>query len=233
LFKRLRAAPVRRAGPACIRRKQCDVSCPTGNEFPKAGAVQEQGRATFHGCAGSLPARPGILSSSQRKRSQGMKTNPTAAVLASVLIIIAGVLIIDSLGVFRTGADRTPQLLAGATVREEAPANDPMDIRGSSTFGEISRLFGVPLEDLARAFGLEEGKADAFKVKELKSIYTDEASEVGTSSVRLFVAWYKSLPYERREDSFLPVAAVTLLREKAALAAEQLEYLTGHAYGGK
>lgn len=162
-----------------------------------------------------------------------MKPKPTAAVLASVLIVIAGVLIIDSLGVFRTGADRTPQLLAGATVREETPANDPMDIRCSSTFGEISRLFGVPLEDLARAFGLEEGKADAFKVKELKSIYTDEASEVGTSSVRLFVAWYKGLPYERKDDSFLPVAAVTLLREKAALAPEQSEYLTGHAYGGK
>lgn len=162
-----------------------------------------------------------------------MKPKPTAAVLASVLIVIAGVLIIDSLGVFRTGADRTPQPLAGATVREEAPANDPMDIRGSSTFGEIIRLFGVPLEDLAHAFGLEEGKADAFKVKELKNIYADEASEVGTCSVRLFVALYTGLPYECNEDSYLPEPAVALLHEKASLAPEQSKYLVAHTYRGE
>ena len=118
--------------------------------------------------------------------------------------------------------------MAGET--GEATAYDPADIKGSYTLGEISTLFEIPLTDLASAFNIEAGGAEAFKVKELETIYTDKDSEVGTSSMRLFVAWYKALPFLRKEESFLPAPAVNILLEKAALTPEQEEYLASHTY---
>ena len=46
--------------------------------------------------------------------------------------------------------------------------------------------------------------------------------------MRLFVAWYKGLPYELSEDSFLPAPAVQILRDKAELTPEQKAYLDTH-----
>ena len=39
---------------------------------------------------------------------------------------------------------------------------------------------------------------------------------------------YKGLPYELKEDSFLPAPAVKILRGKANLTPEQEEYLAAH-----
>ena len=89
-------------------------------------------------------------------------------------------------------------------------------------------MFEIPLEELAAAFAIEQSGAAEFKVKELETLYTDPASEVGTASMRLFVAWYKGLPFELKEDSFMPAPAVEILREKAELTPEQEEYLNTH-----
>ena len=72
--------------------------------------------------------------------------------------------------------------------------------------------------------------AEAFKVKELETIFPDKDSEVRTSSVRLFTAWYKGLPYEMKEESFLPGPAVAILQEKAILDQMQQSYLDTHTY---
>lgn len=162
-----------------------------------------------------------------------MRIKPQLAVLLSVIIVVLGVLISWVLGFWQTESNKVPSKLEVPETQEGAVVYDPADIRGSYTLGEISGLFEIPQEDLAAAFGVDQQLASAFKVKELESIYTDEDSEVGTSSVRLFVAWYKGLPYELKEESFLPAKAVDLLREKATLSEEQQAYLSQHTYLGE
>ena len=184
-----------------------------------------------------------------------MRIKPTAAVIFSVIFVIAGILGSAALGWWQTTSNKIPPRLEvaalpaqAAAAGEAAPAGAPVDagkaaalaqaaydpagIKGSFTFGEVAALYEVPLEDLADAFGVDRARAEGFKVKELETIYP-KGSEVGTSSVRLFVAWYKGLPFTRKEESILPGRAVEILREKAALTQEQAEYLEGHTYPGE
>ena len=162
-----------------------------------------------------------------------MKLKPQTTVIASILFVVAGILGSMALGWWQTESSKVPQRLETTAAAGEEAAYDPADIRGSYTLTEISDLFEIPLEELATAFAIEQDKAAAFKVKELETIYTDPASEVGTSSMRLFVAWYKALPFELKEDSFLPAPAVQILREKAQLSLEQEEYLAAHTLAGE
>lgn len=169
-----------------------------------------------------------------------MKIKPQTAVIASILFVVAGIIGSMALGWWQTESNKIPPILQTPATTEVtkpgetgAPAGetvtyDPAGIKGSFTFGEVSSLYGIPLEDLADAFVVDRAAAESFKVKELETIYTDKTSEVGTSSMRLFVAWYKGLPYELKEDSFLPAPAVEILREKAKLTPEQEEYLNTH-----
>ena len=157
-----------------------------------------------------------------------MKIKPQTTVFVSILLVLAGILGSWVLGWWQTESEKIPQRLETLSAAGEEAAYDPADIRGSYTLEEISTLFEIPLEELAAAFAVDQGSAAGFKVKDLETIYTDPDSEVGTSSMRLFVAWYKGLPYELKEDSFLPAPAAVLLREKAALSEEQLAYLDSH-----
>lgn len=110
---------------------------------------------------------------------------------------------------------------------------DPADIRGSYTFGDISNIFEIPLEDLGIAFGLKDpSRYASFKCNELEAIYaysSEEGMEIGTGSVRYFVALYKGLPYEPTEAVYLPETAVSVLKEKVILSEEQLKYLESHS----
>ncbi len=157
-----------------------------------------------------------------------MKIRPQTAVIASILFVVAGIIGSIALGWWQTESNKIPQKLETTAVAGEETAYDPADIRGSYTLSEISNLFEIPLEELAEAFKIDQGKAAGFKVKELETIYADKDSEIGTSSMRLFVAWYKGLPYVMKEDSFLPAPAAEILREKANLTPEQEEYLNMH-----
>jgi hypothetical protein len=82
---------------------------------------------------------------------------------------------------------------------------------------------------LAQAFGVSsESDAAVFQVKELETIYADQEYEIGTASVRLFVAFYTGLPYEIVGDLYLPKRAVEMLKSHADLTSEQIDYLDAH-----
>jgi len=108
-----------------------------------------------------------------------------------------------------------------------------LQIFGSYTFGEIQKVFGVPIEDLGIAFGVKDpSNYDSLKCKELETIYASLAAqgkEVGTGSVRYFVALYKGLPISQDEETYLPRPAVEILKAKASLTDEQLQYLIQHS----
>jgi hypothetical protein len=106
---------------------------------------------------------------------------------------------------------------------------NPADIRGSYTFGDVQANFGVPAELLVQAFQVDTTDATAFPVKELETQYEDSAVEIGTASVRLFVALYTGLPYDLTlETSYLPDSAVLILQTRE-LTAEQNDYLEAHS----
>ena len=151
----------------------------------------------------------------------------TLAVLI-VVIIFGGIMLTSALGWWNTESTKSPQRFdSGAAAGEY----DPADIRGSYTFGEISDLFAIPLEDLAAAFRLPADiDAASFTVKDLEAIVTGLPVEVGTSSVRMFTAFYNGLPYDlaAAEDTYLFPEAAEILTARNSMLTEQAEYLLTH-----
>jgi len=115
---------------------------------------------------------------------------------------------------------------------EFAGEYNPADIRGSYSFGHISELWEIPLAELGTAFGLGaiENLAE-FKVKNLHEAYANlEAdAEIGTDSVRVFVALYTGLPYMLSGGDYLPQPAVEILKAKVTLTEEQRTFLDSHS----
>lgn len=95
---------------------------------------------------------------------------------------------------------------------------DPGDIRGSYSFADIENAYSVPAEVIASAFGLsEEDNFAEFQCKMLEDRYgAIEEGEVGTDSVRYFVALYLDLPYEPEEDTLLLSPSIPLLKDRVA-----------------
>lgn len=145
-----------------------------------------------------------------------------------VVIIFGGIILSTALGWWQTESTKSPQRFdSGAAAGEY----DPADIRGSYTFGEISGLFDIPLEDLAAAFRLPaDVDAASFTVKDLEAIVTGLPVEVGTSSVRMFTAFYNGLPYDlaAAEATYLFPEAAEILTAHNKMLPEQAAYLLTH-----
>ena len=132
-----------------------------------------------------------------------------------------------ALGWWQTTTTKIPVKFAEG---EAAGEYNPADIRGSYKFGDISSLFEIPLAELQAGFHIP-GDVDPaeYQVKSLEAQFAGQAQEIGTASVRLFVALYRGLPFELSDETFLPLEAVVILKQKSALTAEQIEYLDSHA----
>ena len=117
-------------------------------------------------------------------------------------------------------------------VGEFAGEYNPADIRGSYSFGHISELWEIPLNELGMAFGLEAIEYLAgFRCSDLHEAYAnlEEDVEIGTGSVKAFVALYTGLPYTLEDDEYLPQSAVELLKAKANLTEDQVAFLDTHS----
>ncbi len=146
------------------------------------------------------------------------------------LVFAAGIGLTMAFNLWKTESGKVP---AAYTSGEFAGTANPADIRGSYTFEDIAEAFPVPLEDLARAFGVTENAA-AFQVKSLEGAFEGlpDGMEIGTDSVRLFVARYAGLPFEAAATTALPAAAVAVLNAKGGLSAEQVADLEARGVGG-
>ena len=155
-----------------------------------------------------------------------MKLSSKPLAFAILVILFGGIMATTAMNWWKTESSKVPAVY---TEGELAGEYNPADIRGSYTFGEVSELFNIPLADLGEAFQIPAGtNAASFELKSLETLYTGLPQEIGTSSVRLFTAWYKGLPYELSEDSYLLPQAVEILRQKVLLTAEQETYLESH-----
>ena len=156
-----------------------------------------------------------------------MKLTSKPLALAILVILFGGIMATTAMNWWQTESSKVPAVF---TEGELAGEYNPADIRGSYTFGEVSDLFDIPLADLSAAFQIPAGTdAATFELKSLETLYADLPQEIGTSSVRMFVALYKGLPYDfSNEDTFLLLQSVEILQREGQLSAEQEEYLKSH-----
>lgn len=157
-----------------------------------------------------------------------MRIRANALGLVVIIVIFGGIAVSSLVGFWNTTNTKVP---AQITSGEYAGSNDPADIRGSYSFADIRKNFDIPIEVLAKVFGVDEKNAEGFKCKDLEALYTnlkESGTEIGTDSVRYFVALYKQLPYTPSENTFLPSTAVKILKDKGVLNAEQEKYLESH-----
>jgi hypothetical protein len=153
-------------------------------------------------------------------------TSKPLAVIIFVLLF-GGISLSATLGAWQT---ESTKVAATFTEGDFAGQPNPADIRGSYTFGDVEKNFGVPAATLAEAFAIPpENDPAAFAAKELETIYANLETEIGTASVRLFVAFYTGLPFELTEDIYLPSAAVGILKARGTLTPEQVNYLDAHS----
>ena len=159
-----------------------------------------------------------------------MKLKPEITLLLSVLFIAAGILVTMATGLWQTESDKVPRTLeiTAQTDGVQQVQYDPADIRGSYTFKEVSDLFGIPFADLQAAFGLPEEGADTFQVKSLETLLPDTQVEIGTASVRMFVAYYLGIDYTPSEDNYLLETAVSILKEKGKMSPVQTAFVESH-----
>jgi len=152
----------------------------------------------------------------------------TSKPLAFIVLVImfGGIGLSSALGWWETESTKQP---AKYTEGEFAGEANPADIRGSYTFGDIANSFDVTPEILAQAFQVTTDDPAAFAIKELEEMYLDSGYEIGTNSVRLFVAYHLGLPFDTAgEDIYLPKPAANLLVNRADLTPEQLTYVQAH-----
>jgi hypothetical protein len=151
-----------------------------------------------------------------------MITSKPLAVIVLVMLF-GGIFFSSAMGWWATESTKEPVTF---TEGEFAGQANPADIRGSYTFGDIANSFEVTPEVLAQAFGITEYDPAAFAVKELEAIYLDSGFEIGTASVRLFVAYYSGLPFDTTDQEiYMPQSATDILLAKGNLTPEQIAYL--------
>lgn len=142
------------------------------------------------------------------------------------VILFGGIALSSAMGWWATESTKEPTTF---TEGEYAGLANPADIRGSYTFGDISNSFDVTPEILAQAFGISTNDPAAFAVKDLEAIYLKSGYEIGTNSVRMFVAFYTGLPFDLTlEETVMPQPATEILLTKGNLTPEQVAYLKLH-----
>lgn len=155
-----------------------------------------------------------------------MRVRAWVLALISVAIIFGGIALASTLGYWNTTNDKIPALIS---VGEYAGQANPMDIRGSYSFVDIGKNFGIPLDSLREAFGVEN--VEDFKCKDLETLYGNfEGIEIGTESVRYFVSLYVGIPVDDADAADLPSSAADVLIGLGTLTNSQLEQLSTHTF---
>ncbi len=143
-----------------------------------------------------------------------MNMNLQSRQLAIIIPVffIAGIGGTMAFNLWQTESSKTPTVIREG---EFAGEYNPSDIRGSYSFEDIKNAFGVPVAALAAAFGATDREdPSSFQAKDLEDIYfANEQGEIGTDSIRLFVAIYTGLPHTPEEGTVLPNPAKKILAE--------------------
>lgn len=134
--------------------------------------------------------------------------------ILAVIIFVAifgGIAISSTLGFWKTQSTKSPTKIKSG---EFAGMPDPGDIRGSNTFIDIENAFEIPATVLCEVFSFEDMQIKPEdKVNVLETLFAEKVTskEIGTDSIRLFVAFAKGMPYTPEDETGLPPAAIRYL----------------------
>ncbi|ADQ39814.1 hypothetical protein Calkr_0249 [Caldicellulosiruptor acetigenus I77R1B] len=155
-----------------------------------------------------------------------MRINIKFLIILILAIVFGGISISNSAGIWKTQSEKIPKKINSGEGQE---IYDPMSIKGSYTFSDVSKYFEIPIEDLAKAFGLNISKAKNFKCKDVKTLNADSSSKaLDIDSVKYFVAFYKGIKVGLNIDVYLPNLARDIIINKGKPLNEQVEYLNKH-----
>jgi hypothetical protein len=159
-----------------------------------------------------------------------MKLYLRTKVLAVFIVglFVGGIFLSQALGWWSTVSRKVARTIASG---EFAGNADPADIRGSYTFSDIQKNFGIPVEVLAKAFGFEKAPDPAsIRAKMIEEQYGEiDGKDIGTDSVRLFVSLYTGIPHASLEEGTgILETAFQVLKESGKLSPEQEKELLTH-----
>ena len=173
---------IRREADTCINCGACDKACPMNIEVATAGKVRN------HQCISCLKC-----TSEQAcpvEKTVDMKVGSKLLAPIILAVFVAGIGLSMAFNIWITESTKIP---ATYSTGEFSGEYNPADIRGSYSLGDISTAFGIEIDVLAKAFGIDEANPSSFQVKQFEEIYIplEDGSEVGTDSMRLFVSRYR------------------------------------------
>lgn len=151
-----------------------------------------------------------------------IKSKHLAPIILAFFVI--GIAVTMFFNMWNTSSQKIPARYRSG---EFAGQYDPSDIRGSYSLEDINSAFNIPIEDMAMAFGFADTPNPAMiKAKDIEKTYgKQKQGDLGTDSMRLFVAYYSGLPYTPEEGTLLPEPAISILHAKANLTEEQIQEL--------
>jgi hypothetical protein len=151
-----------------------------------------------------------------------MKITSKPLALVIVVVLFGGIFLTTALDWWKDGASKTPRKI---TEGEATGQYNPADIRGSYTFGDVSKYFNIPLDTLRIAFHVPADKdIAALPLKELETI----DPSLSPHSVGLFAAFYNGLPFSLVDEPLLSGEAVAFLKQQGKMTPEQAAYVEAH-----
>lgn len=232
IFNLFRIFGIRRQAATCIDCKACDRACPMDIRVSTSGIVRDHQCVSCLRCASedacpvdrTVELGAGGVSGAPKDRAARLPVRTVALAVITVVAVFGGVYAAKALDYWKTTSAKQPVKFKDG---ELAGLPNPADIRGSYSWLDIERAFGVPAAEAARAFSPPGKPLDpAGRVSALEELYlpiVPEGMEIGTGAVRLFVSLYTGLPLEAEEGTALPDGAIAYLSarpgaDKAAIA---------------
>jgi ferredoxin len=211
---------LKRNTDTCISCKLCDKNCPMNLNISTSTKISSIKCISCMECTSENTCpKENTLIITSGKMNLSKKFIP----IFIIVFLFGGVQITSYLSLWKTERSAEPAKL---TTSDNVIQYDPADIRGSHSFKEISQLYGIEEKHLIEGFKLSD---ISVKIKDLETIYADSQVEIGTKSVRYFVALYNNIPYDKGdEEVYLPSSAVDLLLAIKTLDSNEINYLETH-----
>ena len=157
-----------------------------------------------------------------------MRIKAKTAGISFFILMLGGILISMAADYWATEGSKDPLKY---TEGDFAGENNPADIRGSYSMDDVHNAFDIPVETLTTAFGLShEENPGSIQIKLFEDFFgIVDGKEIGTDSMRYFVALYKGLPYVAEEGTALLKPAISILRKEGSMTEEELSLAAENA----
>lgn len=225
VFNLFRVFKIRRVEATCISCNACTRACPMNIDVSTSGVVRDHQCISCMKCTSEDACPVGDTVDFFLAKPEKKISTKTVGIV-TVIVLFGGIGFSMLLGLWNVESSKQPALIrSGEFVGQPSPS----DIRGSYTWEDVSKAFGIPSDLLMEAFGASSGSD---KVSLLETLYqgkVQEGQEVGTDSVRLFVSLYTLLPHIPEDGTLLPKSAIMVLRREGKDASPSFEEVAAKA----